>query len=188
MLPPVPWRCWRPDLSVATPSSASSTRSSAQSHTSPDDARRLVEAMTLKQTLEAFEALDSARASGRTVVELLAPYPAASITVEEVRSDKGKTDFVKIVIAGTQGHRRGGTARTLGIVGKLGGLVSDGDGAVAAVAIALKIARMQMEGDPLPGDVIISTHICPDAPTRPHQPVEFMVSPVGVEEMNAREV
>jgi hypothetical protein len=153
--------------------------------------------MTLKQTLEAFEALDSARASGRTVVELLAPYPAASITVEEVRSDKGKTDFVKIVIAGTQGHRRGGTARTLGIVGKLGGLgarpkriglVSDGDGAVAAVAIALKIARMQMEGDPLPGDVIISTHICPDAPTRPHQPVEFMVSPVGVEEMNAREV
>jgi hypothetical protein len=30
--------------------------------------------------------------------------------------------------------------------------------------------------------------ICPDAPTRPHQPVEFMVSPVGVEEMNAREV
>jgi hypothetical protein len=153
--------------------------------------------MTLKQTLEAFEALDSARASGRTAVELLAPYPAASITVEEVRSDKGKTDFVKIVIAGTQGHRRGGTARTLGIVGKLGGLgarprriglVSDGDGAVAAVAIALKIARMQMEGDPLPGDVIISTHICPDAPTRPHQPVEFMVSPVGVEEMNAREV
>ena len=153
--------------------------------------------MTLKQTLEAFEALDSARASGRTVVELLAPYPAASITVEEVRSDKGKTDFVKIVIAGTQGHLRGGTARTLGIVGKLGGLgarpkriglVSDGDGAVAAVAIALKIARMQMEGDPLPGDVIISTHICPDAPTRPHQPVEFMVSPVGVEEMNAREV
>src|SRR5215470_5200665 len=165
MLPPVPWRCWRPDLSAATPSSASSTRRSRQSHPSPDDACRLVEAMTLKQTLEAFEALDSARASGRTVVELLAPYPAASITVEEVRSDKGKTDFVKIVIAGTQGHRRGGTARTLGIVGKLGGLgarpkriglVSDGDGAVAAVAIALKIARMQMEGDPLPGDAIIS--------------------------------
>ena len=28
------------------------------------------------------------------------------------RSGKGKTDFVKIVIAGTQGHLRGGTART----------------------------------------------------------------------------
>ena len=153
--------------------------------------------MTLKQTLEAFEALDSARASGRTVVELLARYPAARVSAEEVRSAKGKTDFVKVVIAGTQGRLKGGTSRTLGIIGRLGGLgarpkriglVSDGDGAVAAVAIALKIARMQAEGDPLPGDVIISTHICPDAPTRPHQPVEFMDSPVTVEEMNAREV
>jgi len=100
--------------------------------------------MTLKQTLEAFEALDSARASGRTVVELLAPYPAASVSVEEVRGGKGKTDFVKVAIAGTQGRLQGGTGRTLGIVGKLGGLgarprriglVSDGDGAVAAVAL-----------------------------------------------------
>jgi hypothetical protein len=153
--------------------------------------------MSLKQTLEVFEALDSARASGRTVAELLAPYAAASVSVEEVRSAKGKTDFVKVVIAGTQGRLRGGTSRTLGVIGRLGGLgarpkriglVSDGDGAVAAVAIALKIARMQAEGDPLPGDVIISTHVCPDAPTRPHQPVEFMDSPVTVEEMNAREV
>src|SRR5260370_763795 len=153
--------------------------------------------MTLKQTLEAFEALDSARACGRTVVELLARYPAVSVSVEEVRGGKGKTDFVKVVIAGTQGRLQGGTARTLGIVGRLGGLgarprriglVSDGEGAVAAVAIALKLARMQAEGDPLPGDVIISTHICPDAPTRPHQPVEFMDSPISMEEMNAREV
>jgi len=44
--------------------------------------------MTLKQTLEAFEALDSARASGRTVVELLAPYPPASVSVEEVRGGR----------------------------------------------------------------------------------------------------
>jgi hypothetical protein len=153
--------------------------------------------MSLKQTLEVFEALDSARASGRTVVELLAPYPGASVSVEEVRSPKGKTDFVKVVIAGSEGRLRGGIARTLGIVGRLGGLgarpkriglVSDGDGAVAAVASALKIARMQAEGDALSGDVIVSTHICPDAPTRPHQPVEFMDSPVTVEEMNAREV
>src|SRR5262245_7721870 len=79
MLPPVPWRCWRPDLSAATPSSASSTRCSGQSHPSPDDACRLVEAMTLKQTLEAFEALDSARASGRTCQSALnwAPLSAS---------------------------------------------------------------------------------------------------------------
>jgi hypothetical protein len=34
----------------------------------------LIDAMTLKQTSEAFEALDSARASGRTVVESWLPY------------------------------------------------------------------------------------------------------------------
>jgi len=110
--------------------------------------------MSLKQTLEVFEALDSARASGRTVAELLAPYAAASVSVEEVRSAKGKTDFVKVVIAGTQGRLRGGTSRTLGVIGRLGGLgarpkriglVSDGDGAVAAVAIALKIASSTIE-------------------------------------------
>jgi len=96
-----------------------------------------------------------------------------------------------------QGRLCGGAARTLGIIGRLGGigarpgrigLVSDGDGAVAAIAAALKIARMHAQGDPLPGDVIVATHICPDAPTRPHVPVEFMDSPVSVEEMNAREV
>jgi hypothetical protein len=128
--------------------------------------------MTLKQTLEVFEALDSARASGQTVVQLLASYPGAKVSVDEVRGDKGKTDFVKVVIAGTHGRLRGGDARTLGIIGRLGGigarpkrigLVSDCDGALAAVA-------------------------GPDAPTRPHHPVEFMDSPVSVEEMNAREV
>src|SRR6516162_3427648 len=150
--------------------------------------------MTLKQTLEVFEALDSARASGQTVVQLLAPYPGAKVSVDEVQGGKGKTDFVKIVIAGTHGRLRGGNARTLGIIGRLGarpkriGLVSDGDGALAAVAVALKIACMQAQGDPLPGDVIIATHICPDAPSRPHHPVEFMDSPVSVEGMSAREV
>ena len=99
------------------------TESKKPKRASPDDAYRLVDAMSLKQTLEAFESLDSARASGRTVVELLARYPAASVTVEEVRGGKGKTDFVKVVIAGARGRLRGGTARTLGIVGKLGGLL-----------------------------------------------------------------
>jgi hypothetical protein len=153
--------------------------------------------MSLKQTLDAYEALDSARASGRTVEQLLSAYPAVGVSVAEVHGAKGKTDFVKVVIGGTDGRARGGTARTLGIVGRLGGLgarpqriglVSDGDGAVAAIATALKIARMQAEGDPLSGDVIITTHVCPNAPTRPHQPVEFMDAPVTVADMNAHEV
>lgn len=153
--------------------------------------------MSLQQTLEAFEALDTPAASGQTVVDLLKPFPAARVTVTEVAGPKGKTDFVRIVIAGASGKARGGASPTLGIVGRLGGigarpkrigLVSDGDGAVAAVAAALKIARMHEIGDVLSGDVVLGTHICPDAPTRPHDPVELMDSPVTTEEMNAHEV
>ena len=153
--------------------------------------------MTLQQTLEAFEALDSAHASGQRVADLLARYSSARVTVEEIVSDEGKTDFIKIVIPGSSGKSVGGSSPTLGIIGRLGGigarprrigLVSDGDGAVTTVAAALKLAKMQAEGDPLPGDVIVTTHICPNAPTRPHDPVEMMGSPVSSEKIGAVEV
>ncbi|MFE8104236.1 DUF1177 domain-containing protein [Brenneria goodwinii] len=153
--------------------------------------------MSLFQTLQAFEALDSAAASGKTVVELLSAYPDVEVSVTEFKGDKGKTDFVKVIVPGSNGKRKGGQAPTIGIVGRLGGigarperigLVSDADGAVTAIAAALKLAHMQTKGDTLPGDVIITTHICPDAPTRPHEPVDFMDSPVDTEEMNAQEV
>jgi hypothetical protein len=153
--------------------------------------------MSLSHTLAVFEALDSPRASGRTVVDLVGDAPGVTVLVETVRGEKGSTDFVRIDIAGSAGRRAGGTARTLGIVGRLGGigarpsrigLVSDADGAIAAVAVARKLAAMRREGDVLPGDVIVTTHICPDAPTQPHLPVDFMDSPVSIAVMNAREV
>lgn len=153
--------------------------------------------MSLQQTLQVFALLDSAYASGDKVKALLAEYRNVAVSVKAVSGPKGSTDFVKIVIPGTQGKRSGGTAPTLGIVGRLGGigarpgrigLVSDADGAVAAVASALKLAEMQRQGDSLPGDVIVTTHICPDAPTRPHEPVDFMDSPVETEDMNEQEV
>lgn len=68
------------------------------------------------------------------------------------------------------------------------GFVSDGDGALAALSAAAKLLDMQKNGDYLEGDVIISTHICPDAPTRPHEPVPFMDSPVEMAQVNAEEV
>ena len=68
------------------------------------------------------------------------------------------------------------------------GLVSDADGAVTALSIALKLADMKKRGDVLPGDVIISTHICPDAPVTPHEPVPFMGSPVEMKSLNDLEV
>jgi len=153
--------------------------------------------MSLAQTLQVFELLDSAHASGQTVVELLAPYSKVQVTVTKISGAKGSTDFVRIVIPGAAGKLAGGTAPTLGIIGRLGGigarptrigLVSDADGAVAAVATALKLAHMQTQGDGLPGDVVVATHICPDAPTRPHEPVDFMDSPVDTEDMNEQEV
>ena len=153
--------------------------------------------MSLAQTIQVFEAFDSGQASGRTVVEMFAPYPAIEVAVTKLDGAKGSTDFVRIFIPGREGRRARGKAPTLGVIGRLGGigarpsrigLVSDGDGAVAAVAAALKLARMQTQGDSLPGDVIVATHVCPNAPTRPHLPVDFMDSPVDTEEMNAQEV
>ena len=153
--------------------------------------------MSLSQTLQVFEAFDSAHASGHTVVDMFARYPAVSVSLTRIEGAKGGTDFVRIVVPGNAGHLAGGSAPTLGVVGRLGGigarptrigLVSDGDGAIAAVAAALKLAHMQTQGDTLPGDVILATHVCPNAPTRPHEPVDFMDSPVDTEEMNTHEV
>lgn len=68
------------------------------------------------------------------------------------------------------------------------GLVSDADGAAAAVATAAKLLDMRRRGDVLPGDVVVATHICPNAPTEPHDPVPFMGSPVDIATMNRHEV
>ncbi len=153
--------------------------------------------MSLAHTLTVFEALDSPRASGETVRALLDGVPGVHFSSERVAGPKGATDFVRVVVPGARGRLSGGDAPTLGVVGRLGGvgarpsrvgLVSDADGAVAAIAVARKLAFMRREGDVLAGDVVIATHVCPDAPTKPHVPVDFMDSPVSIEEMNAREV
>ncbi|MCU5772071.1 DUF1177 domain-containing protein [Erwiniaceae bacterium BAC15a-03b] len=152
--------------------------------------------MSLQQTLQVFELMDHARVSGQDIVDLFAGYAGVKATTHRVDGEKGGTDFVRIEIHGSDGKLNGGKAATLGIIGRLGGigarptrigLVSDADGAVAAVASALKLAEMQRKGDPLAGDVIITTHICPDAPTRPHEPVDFMDSPIDDLSMSSNE-
>ena len=98
---------------------------------------------------------------------------------------------------GKERKEQGGSAKTMGILGRLGGLgarpeqlgfVSDGDGALTALAVAAKLLDMQKKGDFLEGDVFISTHVCPDAPTTPHEPVPFMNSPVETWQVNKEEV
>ena len=47
---------------------------------------------------------------------------------------------------------------------------------------------MTVRGDELEGDVIVGTHICPDAPTLPHKPAPFMDSPVTMDVLNKEEI
>ena len=151
----------------------------------------------LKQVIEIYDLLDDAHVTGDAVEKLLRVRGLRQIEVARIRGERGTTDFIRIVVPGLEGKRGGGKAPTLGIVGRLGGigarperigLVSDADGAVAALSCALKLADMAARDDRLPGDVVISTHICPDAPTQPHEPVPFMGSPVDMKTMNAQEV
>ncbi len=151
----------------------------------------------LKQVIEIMDLLDSATVDGQAVEQYLRGRGLDEIEVETIHGEKGSTDFVKIRVPGKEGKASGGDAPTLGVVGRLGGvgarperigLVSDADGAVTALSVALKLADMQAKGDRLPGDVIVATHVCPDAPTQPHEPVPFMGSPVDIATMNRHEI
>ena len=154
--------------------------------------------MLYKQLIELFDILDSASASGAQVVEYLRSIvPDCQVETYPLEGPKGHTDMVRILIPGKNGKSKGGSAKTMGILGRLGGLgarpeqlgfVSDGDGALTALAVAAKLLDMQKKGDFLEGDVFISTHVCPDAPTAPHEPVPFMNSPVETWQVNKEEV
>ena len=151
----------------------------------------------LYRVLEVFELLDSKYINGQKVADFLMRRGLEKIEVQRMGENASSTDFIKIIVPGTKGKQKGGEAPTLGIIGRLGGIgarperigiVSDADGAVAAISCALKLADMQKNGDILNGDVILSTQICPNAPTQPHDPVPFMGSPVDMETMNRSEV
>lgn len=154
--------------------------------------------MLFKQLIEAFDIIDSKNVNGNSVASYLKSIKQdADIQVYPLVGPKGSTDMLKIRIPGLHGKTSGGDAPTIGLLGRLGGLgarperigyVSDGDGALVAIALAAKLLDMQNKGDFLEGDVFISTHICPDAPTAPHVPVPFMGSPVEMAQVNAEEL
>ncbi len=156
----------------------------------------------LKHVLHTLDLLDDPGANGDAVVTALRATAGrriddVTITSVTVEGANGSTDFVTVKIPGTHGKASGGEAPTLGVIGRLGGIgarpeligyVSDGDGATAALSLAAKLLEMLDRGDQLPGDTIICTHVCPSAPTRPHEPVPFMDSPVDMAAMNDNEV
>jgi hypothetical protein len=156
-----------------------------------------VEYFLLKQVIEIYDLLDRATVKGQDVLDLLEKRGLEDLSLQKIAGEKGSTDFIRIKIPGREGKTRRGDAPTLGVVGRLGGvgarperigLVSDADGAVTALSCALKLADMKRSEDSLMGDVIVTTHICPNAPTQPHDPVPFMGSPVDMTIMNRHEV
>lgn len=154
--------------------------------------------MLYRQMLDLYDILDDEKADGKSVVEYMKKINADCLAETHVlKGAQGITHMVKVVIPGEKGKRNGGEAPTIGILGRLGGLgarpervgfVSDGDGALTALTAAAKLLDMQKKGDYLQGDVIVSTHVCPDAPTKPHEPVPFMGSPVEMYQVNQDEV
>ena len=152
----------------------------------------------LKHVVEVVDLLESPSVDGGAVREFFESkgLEGLDVTTERIRGSKGWTNFVKVVIHGRGGKSAGGSAPTLGVVGRLGGigarpsligLVSDADGAVVALATAYKLAELHARGDVLEGDVMVVTHVCPSAPTEPYEPVPMMSSPVDIFELLKRE-
>ena len=157
--------------------------------------------MTLvKHILDVIDLLDNPKVNGDNIREFFRDKGLDKymfINVEHVSGDKGSTDFIKIVIPGSSGKSRGGNAPTLGVIGRLGGisarpsirgLVSDADGAIVALAVAYRLADMASRGDALTGDVIVTTHVTPNAIVTPHKPAPLISSPVNIFELLRREV
>jgi hypothetical protein len=154
--------------------------------------------MTWTQVIETSELLDTPSVNGTQVASFLqAQSRRVQINVSHASGAQGQTDFVRVFLPGANGKNDGGDAPTLGIIGRIGGIgarpartgfVSDGDGALAVIACAAKLARMLEAGDRVEGDVILATHICPEALIVPHEPVPLMASPVSMADMNRHEV
>ncbi|MEM1828821.1 MAG: DUF1177 family protein, partial [Desulfurococcaceae archaeon] len=112
---------------------------------------------TLKHVLEIIDLLENPKINGMGVKKFFEEKDLSmEIKVETLQGPKGSTDFIEIRIPGASGKTRGGSAPTLGVIGRLGGIgarpayigmVSDADGAIVALASAYKIAEMGKRGD-----------------------------------------
>lgn len=142
----------------------------------------------LSQVLDVYQILDRSKVKGEDVIKLFKPTDRISIYSKTIYGEKDSTDFIKIVIKGSNGKMGGGKAPTLGLIGRLEGLganpekigfISDGDGALTVIAVALKLFQMSIQEDYLNGDIIISTNICAKASIIHHDPVPFVNSPIN---------
>ena len=78
--------------------------------------------MLLRQMLDIYDLIDKPQASGNEVADFLRERGATDVVVERVSGERGGTDCIKVLVPGSNGKSSGGSAPTLGIVGRLGGL------------------------------------------------------------------
>ncbi|PRB18585.1 DUF1177 domain-containing protein [Microbacterium sp. MYb62] len=160
--------------------------------------------MGAREIQEVTELMDDPRLDGERIAALLRSVGAARAQIAitpvpyEAPEDTSRMcDFVRVVLPGTEGTLAGGSAPTLGIVGRLGaqqaqpdriGSVSDADGSTVAIAAALRLLRLAEAGVQLRGDVIVTTHIATHVSITPREPVDFMGMPVSSATLNEYEV
>lgn len=147
--------------------------------------------MILKHLINLYDIIEKRNASAVKVKEYLDSILKTDIQITTL-GDEATTDVIQIYIKGKEQKRK-----PIAILGRLGGvgaresalgLVSDADGALAALTVAAEILELKSYGDNLDLDIYISTHICPNAPTLKHNPVDFMSSPISIEEINKKEL
>ncbi len=140
--------------------------------------------------IKVIDILDSPKVSEKDIEELVRLCKNVSTEFERLKGERGETLFTKIVFDFGNGRR-------IGIIGRLGGIgarphivgmVSDADGAIVALAIAEKLARMCSRGENLVGEYVITTHVSTHSPVRPEKPVPMMDSPVDLDTMLSKEV
>lgn len=132
------------------------------------------------EVLETIRIFDRPEGAAEILAERL-QAGHVEVTVTRETSERGFSDFVRARLRGEKS-----SAPKIGILGYLGGIsagerfafVSDADGAIAAAACMLRLAREQFDGD-----VIVATHICPGAIRIPHKPVDFVNSPISQQRM-----
>lgn len=145
--------------------------------------------MVLEHVLKVFNILDNPKVKALEVKELFGEVGCKDVSIKSIEGEYGNVEFIKIVLPGLNGKAKGGTSPTINLVGQLGGIgayptmkgfVSDGDGALSALAAGLKIAEMQSRECYFEGDVVVTTHICNTAPITPREPVPFLGLPLPV--------
>lgn len=122
----------------------------------------------LKQGIEVFDLLTSAKVNSTRIVEYISSFGPCKAQVEGSCGPNGSYKTLKVTIAGTDGAISGGKSPTLGFVGQVGDQASsqskneripDYIGTSIVLLTAAKILQMITSGNALRGDVILSAQI-----------------------------